>query len=82
MGCHRVKYFFLGYFVAFQKRQSFLLSIPTEIYEYIYIFLYLNKENFAFLGSVRNELSRIAGSTIKMTYSKWNTREREMLITT
>ena len=39
MGCHRVKYSFLGYFVAFQKRQSFLLSIPTEIYEYIYIFV-------------------------------------------
>ena len=66
--------------MPFQKRQSRLLSIPAEIYEYK--FFNLNKENFAFFGSVRNELSRIADSTIKMTYSKWNTREREMLITT
>jgi len=44
--------------VPFQKRQSFLLSIPAEIN--VYTFFYLHKENFAFIGSVRKELSRIA----------------------
>lgn len=65
--------------MPFQKRQSFLLSIPVEIY--VYAFFYLHNENFAFFGSVRKELSRIAYSTIKI-YSKWNTREIEMLIST
>ena len=81
MGCHRVKYFFLErVFCTLSKRQSCLLSIPAEIY--VYAFFYLHKENFALFGSVRKELSRIAHSTIKILYSKWNTQEREMLVTT
>lgn len=45
----------------------------TKIFREIILILYLNKKNFAFLGSVRKELSRIAYSTTKILKTQQST---------
>ena len=69
-----------GILCSFKRGKAFYFQY---LLRYMYKhFFYLQKENCVFFGSVRKELSRIPYSTIKILYSKWNTREREMLITT
>ena len=68
-----------GILCPFKRGKAFYFQY---LLRYMYThFFYLHNEKFAFFGSVRKELSRIAYSTIKI-YSKWNTREIEMLIST